>query len=206
MTVPFRETRLLQASRDRTSSRRIHAIALALALGCALAGADAAASEGDAKRAAEPAARGTRDAYAGPLAAALELVHDRYAGAAKPIPADVKDALAVEYGPELVRARYVVSQLAVELLTAIDRFQGTSLRKNLSAVTVDDLILFSSAPTLSDLWMWAHELHHVHQYEERGSIHAFALWYVNDCEAVEQAADDRANRALGKNIHPPHCL
>jgi hypothetical protein len=118
----------------------------------------------------------------------------------------VRQALAAEFGAELARARYVVSELAIDLLTAIDRFQGTSLRNGLHAMTVDDLIVFSSAPTSSDLWMWAHELHHVRQYQERGTIYQFALWYVNDCEAVERAADDRANRALGMSIHPPHCL
>lgn len=187
-------------------SRWIHGIAFGLALGFALPGASAAAADTDAGPATGQPTGGARDAYAAPLAAALELVHDRYAGSAKPIPPDVKEALAAEYGPELVRARYVVSELAINVLTAIDQFQGTTLRKGVNAATVDDLIVFSSAPSISDLWMWAHELHHVHQYEERGTIYRFALWYVNDCEAVERAADDRANRTLDTKIHPPHCL
>jgi hypothetical protein len=140
------------------------------------------------------------------LATALQAVHDQYAGSAKPVPPDVKQALAAEYGSELEHARYVVSQLAIDLLATIDRFQGTSLRNGLHAVTVDDLIVFSSAPSSSDLWMWAHELHHVRQYHERGTILEFARWYLSDCEAVEQAADDRANRTLGTSIRPPHCL
>ena len=187
-------------------SRWFHGIALGLALGFAEPGADAAATDGDAGRAAEQGTGETQDALAAPLAAALEAVHDRYAGSAKPIPADVREALAAEFGTELARARYVVSEFAVNLLTAIDQFQGTSLRNGLHAVTVDDLILFSSAPSISDLWMWAHELHHVRQYQERGTIYRFARWYVNDCEAVERAADDRANRALGMSIRLPHCL
>jgi hypothetical protein len=152
--------------------RWIHGIALGLALGFALPGEHAAATNGDAGQGAGEAG----------------------------------DALAAAFGSELARARYVVSELAVGLLTAIDRFQGTSLRNGLHAVTVDDLILFSSAPSISDLWMWAHELHHVQQYQERGTIYRFARWYLSDCEAVEQAADDRANRALGTSIHPQHCL
>jgi hypothetical protein len=187
-------------------SRWIRGIALALALEFVAPGAGAAATDADTGRAAEPASGETRDALAAPLAAALEMIHDRYAGSAKRIPEDVRDALAAEFGPELVRARYVVSAFAVNVLTAIDHFQGTSLRKGLHAATVDDLILFSSVPSIADLWMWAHELHHVKQYEERGTIYQFALWYVNDCEAVERAADDRANRALGTSIRPPHCL
>jgi hypothetical protein len=182
--------------------RWIHGIALGLALGFALPGEHAAATNGDAGQGAGEAG----DALAAPLAAALEAVHDRYADSAQPIPADVREALAAAFGSELARARYVVSELAVGLLTAIDRFQGTSLRNGLHAVTVDDLILFSSAPSISDLWMWAHELHHVQQYQERGTIYRFARWYLSDCEAVEQAADDRANRALGTSIHPQHCL
>jgi hypothetical protein len=187
-------------------SRRIDGIAVALALAFSLPGVGAAAKDAEAEPVAAQATGGARDAYAAPLATALEMVHDRYAPSAKPIPEDVRDALAAEFGPELVRARYVVSQLALSVLTTIDQFQGTTLRKGLHAATVDDLILFSSEPSISDLWMWAHELHHVQQYEERGTIYQFALWYVNECEAVEQAADDRANRALGKSIHPRHCL
>jgi hypothetical protein len=187
-------------------SRWFHGIALGLALGFAGPGADAAATDADAGRTAEQGTGEAQDALAAPLAAALEAVHGQYAGSAKPVPADVREALAAEFGSELTRARYVVSELAVRVLTAIDQFQGTSLRNGLHAVTVDDLILFSSAPSIADLWMWAHELHHVRQYQEQGTIYRFARWYVNDCEAVERAADDRANRALGTSIRLRHCL
>lgn len=169
-------------------------------------GAGAEGTTGGVSQSPEHGAGEPGDVYAAPLAAALQAVHDQYAGSAKPIPADVREALAAEYGSELARARYVVSAFAVKLLTAIDQFQGTSLRDGLHAVTVDDIIVFSSVPSISDIWMWAHELHHVRQYQERGTIYGFALWYVNDCEAVEQAADDRANRVLGTSVSPPHCL
>lgn len=169
-------------------------------------GAGAKGTSGGVHQSPEQVAGEPGQVYAAPLAAALQAVHDQYAGSAKPIPADVREALAAEYGSELARARYVVSAFAVNLLTAIDQFQGTSLRDGLHAVTVDDLIVFSAVPSISDIWMWAHELHHVRQYQERGTIYAFALWYVNDCEAVERAADDRANRVLGTSISPPHCL
>lgn len=167
-------------------------------------GAGAETTNGKAERAAGQAAGEPGAAYAAALAAALQAVHDQYAGSAKPIPADVKQALAAEYASELARARYVASQLAVDVLTAIDRFQGTSLREGLHAVTVDDIIVFSSEPSISDVWMWAHELHHVRQYQERGTILGFVRWYLSDCNAVEQAADDRANRALGTSVDLPH--
>jgi hypothetical protein len=146
------------------------------------------------------------DPVAAALTAALQTVHDRYAPAAKPVPDDVKQALAAEYGEESARARYVVSQLAISVLSAIDQFQGTSLRSGQHAMTVDDLIVFASTPTSSDLWMWAHELHHVRQYRMLGGVDAFAAAYLSDCEGIEKEADERANRALGKSIHPRHCL
>lgn len=168
----------------------------------------AAADSGDA-----PARPGTEEGdtaqtLASVLAAALQAVHDHYAGSARPVPTAVRERLAPEYASELARARYVVSRLAFRVLATVDRHQGTALSDGLHAVTVDDLIVFSSEPgaTDRDLWMWAHELHHVHQYQERGTIHEFARAYLSDCEAIERAADERANRVLGTGIRLRHCL
>jgi hypothetical protein len=144
--------------------------------------------------------------YAAPLAEALAAAHDRYERSAKSVPAEVRQALGSEFNTELARARYVVSKFEINLPAAINHFQGTSHRAGLHAVTVDDIIVFSSVPSSSDTWLWAHELHHVRQYKERGSISSFARWYLSECEAVERAADDRANKALGMNLHPSHCL
>ncbi len=176
---------------------------LAIALGIALLAAPGLPPTIDAE-VAESAA--PEDPLAAALAVALHAVYDRYEPAAKPIPEDVKKATAGEYAEELARSRYVVSALAIKLISAIDQFQGTSLRSDQHAMTVDDLIIFSSTPSISDIWMWAHELHHVRQYRALGSIDAFAVAYMGDCEAIEKAADDRANRTLGMSIHPRHCL
>jgi hypothetical protein len=176
-------------------------LALPLAFALFAAPEPAATSDGGG---AQPAT--AEDPLASALALALHTVHDRYAPAAKPIPEDVKQKLSAEYSQELARARHVVSQLAIQLLGAIDRFQGTSLRNGQHAVTVGDLILFASTPTIDDVWMWAHELHHVRQYRVLGGIDAFAAAYLADCEGIEKEADERANRALGTNVHPRHCL
>lgn len=150
--------------------------------------------------------RDPKETLAGALAGALQLVYDQYLPAAKPVPEDVQARLAEEFGPELARARFVVSREAFELLTLFDRIQGTSLAQGAHALTVNDLIVFASQPTVDDLWVWAHELHHVRQYEERGTIRDFALWYVDECPEIERAADERANRVLGTDIQLRHCL
>ena len=150
------------------------------------------------------------DVLANALATALQSVYDQYVGSAQPIPTDVQEQLKDEYGPELSRARFVVSPAAVRLLGTIDRFQGTTFGKGMHALTIDDLVLLASDPTESEspytLWIWAHELHHVHQYRERGSILDFARGYLRDCDAIERAADARANRALGMDVSVRHCL
>ena len=176
---------------------------LAIAWGLALLAGPGLAPKA-AAQVAESAA--PEDPLAAALAAALATVHDQYAPSAKPVREDVKQALAAEYGSELARARYVVSRLAIRVLSAIDQFQGTSLGSGLHAMTVDDLILFSSEPSTADIWMWAHELHHVRQFRVLGGVDAFAAAYLRDCEAIEKEADDRANRALATSIHPRHCL
>lgn len=176
---------------------------LVISLGFALLAAPNPVSAVDAEVTQRAAAE---DPLATALALALHTVHDRYVPAAKAIPEDVTKRLAAEYGAELARARYVVSRLAISLLGAIDRFQGTTLRSGQHAVTVDDLIVFASTPSIEDVWMWAHELHHVRQYRVLGGIDAFAAAYLADCEAIEKEADERANRALGTNVHPAHCL
>lgn len=150
------------------------------------------------------------DVLADALATALQTVYDRHLASASSIPADVRERLEDEYGAELSRARFVVSAAAVRLLGTIDRFQGTGFGKGMHALTIDDLILLASDPEDSEspytIWIWAHELHHVQQYRERGSILAFARAYLRDCDAMEQAADARANRALGMDVHVSHCL
>ena len=150
------------------------------------------------------------DLFARALATALQSVYDRYIGAAAPIPAEVQEQLGNDYGPELSRARFVVSEAAVRLLATIDRFEGTDFGEGMHALTINDLILLAANPAENEspfaMWIWAHELHHVRQYRERGSLLAFARNYLRHCEAVERAADERANRALGMDVSVHHCL
>jgi hypothetical protein len=152
----------------------------------------------------------SNDLLARALATALQSVYDRYVGSAAAIPPDVRDRLEEEYGDELSRARYAVSPEAIRLLAAIDRYEGTSFGEGMHALTIDGLILLATDPAENEspfaLWIWAHELHHVRQYRERGSILAFARDYIRDCDAIERAADERANRALDMDVSVSHCL
>lgn len=150
------------------------------------------------------------DVFANALATALRSVYERYVASAKSIPAPVRERLEDEYGPELARARFAVSPAAVRLLATIDRFEGTAFGKGMHALTIDDLILLAADPQETEsplaLWIWAHELYHVRQYRERGSILEFARDYLRNCEALERAADESANRALDMSVNVKHCL
>jgi hypothetical protein len=152
----------------------------------------------------------SNDVLARALATALQSAYDRYVGSAISIPDDVSQRLEEEYGVELSRARFVVSPAAVRLLATIDRFQGSDFGEGMHALTIDDLILLAADPAENEspyaLWIWAHELHHVRQDREAGSILTFARDYLRDCDAIEDAADERANRALEMDVSVRHCL
>ncbi|WP_165422253.1 eCIS core domain-containing protein [Rhizobium ruizarguesonis] len=55
------------------------------------------------------------------------------------------------------------------------------------AVTLIDVIVFKNADVANDMSVWAHELHHVTQFNDWG-VHSFAVQYVRSVNSVENPA------------------
>lgn len=66
-----------------------------------------------------------------------------------------------------------------------------------AAVTLDDVLVFSSESASQNVWLWAHELGHVEQYRRLG-IEGFAARYVSDWRRLESEATRRADRATAE--------
>jgi hypothetical protein len=118
---------------------------------------------------------------------AASLIRSRDAARADshPIPADIRAALAGYYPEDLLdTVRYSVGD------TTPDGLAGFAIRNgNAAAVTLIDTVVFSKEEYTQNLALWAHEIHHVHQYAEWG-VEAFAKRYAFNWEMVE--ADARA--------------
>lgn len=74
------------------------------------------------------------------------------------------------------------------------------------AVTLDDTIVFRSQEDANNLVIWAHEMQHVIQYNDAGSIEKFACAYLNDYAGIEDRATTEENkmaRALDR-VHAPY--
>jgi hypothetical protein len=66
-----------------------------------------------------------------------------------------------------------------------------------AAIVLDTVIVFRSMndASVSNLWLWAHELAHVEQYRAWG-IDNFTKRYIRDFNAVEAEANQRANEFM----------
>lgn len=135
---------------------------------------------------------------AAPLAAAIRAARQQYASQAQPLPPDVRAGLADFFSPEVLdRARYTVGRIEINLPNFIGR--GAKFMGNGYAVTVDDTIVFNSAPPsfADNATWWAHEVTHVEQYGSWG-VDKFAFEYVIDFgHSIERSADQRASTLGG---------
>jgi hypothetical protein len=69
---------------------------------------------------------------------------------------------------------------------------GFAIRNgNAAAVTLIDTVVFSDESHIRNLALWAHEIHHVQQYEDWG-IAGFATRYAFNWQDVEAEASARA--------------
>lgn len=112
-----------------------------------------------------------------------------------PIPPAIRQRLLSWYSAELLdRVRYRVGG-GEQLDAASALLHNPDIR----AVTLIDLIVFREAEAAErDVALWAHELHHVQQYQTWG-VEGFARRYAEDFDAVEGPAYDlqlRVSRAL----------
>lgn len=114
-----------------------------------------------------------------------------------PIPQSVRARLKGHF-PEamLAKVRYRVG-MGSDYSLQTKAFQGG----NAVAITLDDVILFRSADDAArNVELWAHELHHVRQYQAWG-VTGFAQRYTRDHRAVEAEAyaeGARIKAAIGK--------
>lgn len=123
------------------------------------------------------------------LAVGIRLSHANDMTAGQPIPEHFRRALA-PYFPRktLERVRWTVAgrRLSIGTLWA-------KLLRGDGAVTLDNLVVFTSGRAATRVGLWAHELTHVRQYEVLG-LDAFARCYAAAPAALERQARWNANR------------
>lgn len=105
----------------------------------------------------------------------------------RPIPPDILEKLTPFFSRELLESvRYTIGDVTP------DGLAGFAIRNgNAAAVTLIDTVVFRHANYVSDLALWAHELHHVEQYRAWG-VDGFAARYAFSWTQVETEARDRA--------------
>jgi hypothetical protein len=124
----------------------------------------------------------------GTLESALKRSRDAARTDSKPIPDEILEGLVPFYPAELLRnVRYSIGD------TTPGGVAGFAIRNgNAAAVTLIDTVVFSSENHVRNLALWAHEIHHVEQYQEWG-VAGFASRYAFSWQDVETEATRRAH-------------
>ncbi len=136
-----------------------------------------------------------------PVATAMRAARDHHYPNSKPLPPYIKQRFSDLYPPEIInKARFTVGDYEFSLPNALNKgteiFQGSE-----NASVMDDVIIFGRSPSEnddSDLFWWAHELHHVQQYHDWG-VDKFAYIYINypfEDGWLERQADQKAEYVL----------
>jgi hypothetical protein len=138
---------------------------------------------------------GTAPQAAGPAIAAS--IHYSRAQAlnagAKPPPADVRRELEPYFGEALLDdVKWTLSGQRLSLGSVLASWYFDE-----AAVTLEDVLVFSSRHASRNLWLWAHELAHVEQYRRWG-VQGFARHYAADWVGVERAATRRADQVIAE--------
>jgi hypothetical protein len=114
------------------------------------------------------------------------------ASGVRPVPAAVHRSL-LGYFPSIVLHKTRFAEGRGDVLTLPS---PAFSRGNAAAVTLGEVVLFKTERLAqSDLKLWAHELTHVMQYQRWG-IDGFADHCVHDFSAVQQEANDNADRFM----------
>ncbi|MER9965061.1 DUF4157 domain-containing protein [Mesorhizobium sp. M0045] len=101
----------------------------------------------------------------------------------RPIPKDVRQAMKGWYSGALMNGvGYKIGQ-GGELNLA----HGSLTYGDAKAITLIDVIVFKNADIAKDMSIWAHELHHVSQFNDWG-LHSFAVQYARSVNSVENPA------------------
>jgi len=129
------------------------------------------------------------------LAEVIVYLRDMALESAKPMPEKIKGKLMPYFELQLLEKVRYTTDWNPTLGAALRRFIDTDTYA--LAVTLDHVIVFSDEESLNNVWLWAHELKHVEQYERWG-IKTFALNYLQDYQSVENEANEYAGQVLGK--------
>lgn len=127
------------------------------------------------------------------IASTLEQAMRRSRNAARegsqPMPPEIRAALSGFYSDKVLdMVRFKVGD------TSPDGLAGFAIRNgNAAAVTLIDTVVFKEERYTHNLALWAHEMHHVEQYEDWG-VAGFASRYAFGWEQVEQDARDKADK------------
>jgi hypothetical protein len=121
------------------------------------------------------------------LESALQRSRDAARADSKPIPDDIRKALIPFYPADLLNdVRYSIGD------TTPAGVAGFAIRNgNAAAVTLIDTVVFKDDSYVNNLALWAHEIHHVQQYEDWG-LAGFAQRYAFNWDLVEEEARERA--------------
>ena len=110
-------------------------------------------------------------------------------GGSYPVPPEVYAALSGFSDPgALARARFRIGDGGF-FNVAHDALHAGS---DVSAVTLEDVIVFRGPAEAADICLWAHELTHVDQFARQG-VHDFSIRYVRDFHSEEDVAYQREN-------------
>ena len=109
---------------------------------------------------------------------------------AQPLPQNMRQELAPYFPSQLLdKVRWTTAN-GISIDGALK-----NLLNQEGAVTLDDVIVFSSADLTSNLELWAHELTHVLQYAQLG-VETFAFQYTFNFNGMEAQARDNASRII----------
>lgn len=112
---------------------------------------------------------------------------------AKPPPADVRRELEPYFSDDLLDdVRWTLAGQRLSLGSVLASWYFDE-----AAVTLQDVLVFSSPDASRNLWLWAHELAHVEQYRRWG-VDGFSRRYAADWAAVERAANRRADQVIAE--------
>ena len=126
-----------------------------------------------------------------PLQLWIEQSRNSMIGNSQPLPANFRPFLSRFVSEQdLSRVRYKIGD---------NGFFNTArnimnINGNVSAVTLNDVIVFRSYEGANDLALWVHELYHVKQFREWGT-RDFSIRYIRDHNGVENPAYSEEARA-----------
>jgi hypothetical protein len=109
-----------------------------------------------------------------PLAFLIRQTEANAARSARPIPPQIRQMLVPFFPPNILdQARWTTAaESGVNLNSQLEQING-----NIAAMTANTIIVFRGPTEAQEVWLWAHELVHVTQYQNMG-IEGFAAMYA----------------------------